>query len=540
MAKVSRTPAPSEPGVSSVPSEKSGTATALASDLPVRAKSESDGPKPTPARDRNAEEIARPPATRMDIDDLLAYWKSIPEKQRRSRVMGYLYRLQPILRRADGEHSIEKYSEPIESKEKLLSQWGAGEYRLDLTDNGRTKGFLTRARWEFRESYHEHPPVLNVDELDLNHKDNRSYIEWLRAKGFLGGAVQQNAGNDVATQTLASIAKEGFKAAIDAKTQQPITDPASGAFKVMSEGYTQSLNLIKDQLKPISLKEQIELVKELVPKSDGDSSLVAVLIKQNGDLMMKLLERKESDPFGWVKSAAALIPVLQPILGPFFSRAFRQTAAKDEWWHMLEPAVPQLAGALNNLASGFSAGRRAPMMQGGFPPPGAGMPPPGFPPGPGAPPPGFPPPGVPGRGPGLEGIPGQQPQMQEQQQPQFAGGEMEQRLMGLLAQVWPFLVNMLNQGTDGREFADWLAAAGGLDLGSHGLIKMYGRDRLVGLVRQTPLYQQVQPIEAQFVVFIDQFLTWAPGWDDGEEEEQQQPAAGMPVAGPVDFRGGQS
>jgi hypothetical protein len=101
---------------------------------------------------------------------------------------------------------------------------------------------------------------------------------------------------------------------------------------------------------------------------------------------------------------------------------------------------------------------------------------------------------------------------------------MMNQIMGLLQQVFPMMMTALNRGDRGEAFADFLAQGLGFTVSDHAQIKSFGKNKLLMVIRNSPAWAQIAPIEAHFVRFLDEFLDWEPGWADEEE---------VPPPGPV-------
>jgi hypothetical protein len=121
-----------------------------------------------------------------DTRPFFRYWAEI-YKGFPDRVQCYVYRRWPIINRAvlNKTKNIDKPLSPIRPdgwKEELLHRYGAGDYRLILSDMP-TNRMLCQAIVELPHDLAEHPPLLEKEDLVLTDPQNRSYIEFLRQRG---------------------------------------------------------------------------------------------------------------------------------------------------------------------------------------------------------------------------------------------------------------------------------------------------------------------------------------------------------------------
>jgi hypothetical protein len=90
------------------------------------------------------------------------------------------------------------------------------------------------------------------------------------------------------------------------------------------------------------------------------------------------------------------------------------------------------------------------------------------------------------------------------------------RLLQLAGQIGPFLLNALNQGSDGAAFAEGLTTLyGGL---AYEQIAALGQEGIMQALQAHPqLWPQLAPIQGRLEQFVEEFLGF--GKDDGEPEE---------------------
>lgn len=484
-----------------------------------------------------------PAARELSIDQLIAYWKSIPDFQL-PRILGYLYRHDPRIILPKGQHYIHKYASPVESADQIIRQWGAGEYGLKLSDAAKAlgRGEVCRARFKSRENYAEIPPVLDYETLDMDHKDNRAFIEWARTNGRLPKLQSQqqpgNPTNDAAVQGLVSTLNTVLPRLLEKKSDNSTDASFSKIIEMFATANKTSLDMALSQVKQNSPKETIELITalqaafhqpapsnssekllELFLKMQGESqAALAAANNRNIELLLKVVESKRDEHGGGMKNFREMLETMA---------AMREMFGGDDGggkWGWLRPFVPQALGVVDRLASAipFIAGRRNAQQQPG--PPGA---PPSHPMPPASPPVIAPssaaPDGMPNGVPGVGSVP---PQGGD-------GGDpmMSAMFNGLIQQIWLPLIKHLNEGARGEEFFDFVAVGWGLGVSEHAQLKAIGLERIVSMVKVQPqAWQMVASIESEFRVFIQQLLNWSPDWEQSQEVDP--PGAALI---PVDF-----
>lgn len=109
------------------------------------------------------------------------YWKKVHDDPGlRDRIVVYVYRNWPVLK--DGRRQLDKLGEPIQMEELQL-RYGAGDYHLKMNDAGmKYKTVAICTAKGFRDEAN-HPPVFELDALEVNDPLNKSFIERLRSRG---------------------------------------------------------------------------------------------------------------------------------------------------------------------------------------------------------------------------------------------------------------------------------------------------------------------------------------------------------------------
>jgi hypothetical protein len=138
-----------------------------------------------------------PPPRRFSLkaNDFFQYWKDT-ESLATDRLIVYVWRTYPVIDKKildpDAVTNIGKMEaapdDPTEWRQAILHQFGSGNYKLMLKDEG--KGINKAIAQTFITDLNdpEYPAVIdNYDELVMDHPSNQSFIEKLRQQGKLPG-----------------------------------------------------------------------------------------------------------------------------------------------------------------------------------------------------------------------------------------------------------------------------------------------------------------------------------------------------------------
>ena len=245
-------------------------------------------------------------------NQLIKWYEELPQWAR-DRIVCYVERDWPVLVKItkeekalakaqgkDVEHNyIDKLLGPPETMNKLLDMYGAGDYHLVLNDIDAFGPTRTLTQCWVKENWRDirtNPPtdrrIDNVENVDLTDPSNRSYVEFLKAKGKL---PEQNQGaNNMAEATAVASGIAGQSMAMADKLINRLMDSkdrdkgnndttatvvkevmevmgsvTEKASDVMKSAYEQTA---ANRVPPMSLKEMVDVVKELkgdAPKSEG-------------------------------------------------------------------------------------------------------------------------------------------------------------------------------------------------------------------------------------------------------------------------------
>jgi hypothetical protein len=261
------------------------------------------------------------------------------------------------------------------------------------------------------------------------------------------------------------------------------------------------LEMVMGQFKQNSPKDFIDIMlamQKLQPAPASDPRidfLQAELLeerKSNRELMTRLLDQHKD---GGIEKTLTILSSVRN----FFGDGGR--GRSNKWLEVAEVFQPQIdhtLSILDKFATGFSFSR-------GRGNPGARQPH--------------------GNRPATApaGLPGAQPGAAEAPTTSQNEDPMQMQLFAFIEQIWAPMTNFLAQGRSGEEFGDFLATGFGMTVIDHGQIKAIGRDRILTLLKMTPSWSSLAPIEAQFVKFLDEFLAWEPLGPDAPDEPPPPP-----------------
>ena len=126
-------------------------------------------------KDEIKEQKGKPPS-------FFRYWRQVwKDDELKQRIVVYVYRTWPVL--LEGRRQLEKLNEPIRLEELPL-RYGAGDYHLKMNDMGNSYKTLAVVTVKGFRDEQEHPPVFELDALDVKDPLNQSFLERLRSRGI--------------------------------------------------------------------------------------------------------------------------------------------------------------------------------------------------------------------------------------------------------------------------------------------------------------------------------------------------------------------
>lgn len=469
------------------------------------------GPKPKIVRNRDVDKAAKelqddyvlplPPGKTLTWD-AMQDWLRLLTPAMWSHVSCYLYRLKPKIRRQlrdkDAPSYIDCINEPF-AMDYIVNRHGGGKYQMQVTDtDGKRENnanLLFKCHFDINDN--QYPPILDYLELELDARENKSYIDWLRAKGVLGSD-----GRPVQPQA----APPSTSPAISAKDildilgfAQKLTTDQQAQFRAQfapSDPLGKSIgDILLEKMRqddPGKDWDRMMAFMEKLHKPDNTMGPIVALLQAqiaNGqeqrktdlEYMRMVMEgqRREAAPRNQLAELRDMISIVKEIAGTGGG------GKRSGWDTGLEiarevalPAIQSIGGIISNImalrgnpaaaAPGAAAAR--PPAPAAFDPyrnPGAARNyastlPQQPPPAPAGPPPVAP-----------------QPPPQGPQEP-----TVEAQLLSLMQSYGGLIVNHMNSGTPGYDFADYVA--GLLGVAVHANMCAPGEAALVAVMLKVP------------------------------------------------------
>jgi hypothetical protein len=489
--------------------------------------------------DKQAAELAakhalpQPPSKTLGWDQMQEYFKLLtPEMW--SHIAAYLYRVKPRIIRQLKNPDAPKYIDCIGqafTNEYIIARHGGGKYLLEVTDSGTKKhgesSHLFRCLFEIDEVRYE--PKLNYEELDINHRDNMSYIQMLQHRGILDskGQVVNNQPINGATAggVNTEVIKEilGFVSKLNTDQQTALRSKITTDEDSLSKSVgTILLEKMKqdDPLKQVeTLKGLLTALKEIVGTSKPDNGLAQIY-----DRLISMQAKQRETDLEYIKLILQGRPS-NPETGGFaqfrevfaFARELldsggRSGGRRSGWDIGLDYARELVTPGLQTL-NNFLATRRGPQVPiPGAPPAAVPTAPAAFDPyrdqqalrahahavnaqqptTPNPPTPPTPPPAPP---------PGQDTQ-----------------LLTLFQQYAPIIVNALNRGTNGADFGDYVT--GLLGVATHAQISGFGEDAILATMLSIPEISLFGELHLR--TFVHEFIHYREILDNSPEDEEEE------------------
>lgn len=430
-----------------------------------------------------------------------------------SHAMVYLYRFWPIILREP------KYIDVITEVQQLsldyiVSQFGGGKYKLIVTDTDR-KDRKNVCEAYLKISQVDHEPILNVDELDKGHRDNRSYVEHLIAKGILdqegnsmatqqksqGGdnlTVLANTMQNVVNQLLSerrqnNAPKQGMDEAVITRS----LDMMSGAYKTALDTAIKQGNTSEvDQLGKIM--QTFQNLMQMMKPTSGDSNLKELLaIQADGyksqlammDKMMTMMQANKN-PDSQIDGVLGMIGKVKEIFG---LEAVGGSSHKPSTLETIMEKAPMvldpLARITENLYNSFLMKKGMGGVTQARPATASGM------------------------VAQTQALPaGQVASAEGQLNPENEASNMNSDLgfdpVAFVNQYGPIILQWINGNKTGDELAEWVES--GFGSTTYLAIRNIGKEKMLRAMKLVPEYWQlIQPIELQVNEFIDQFISYA-------------------------------
>lgn len=480
-----------------------------------------------------------------------------------SHVSVYVYRVKPKIRRqlrdADLPNYIDCFGEPF-TLDQFIGRHGGGRYQLRVNDNDR-KGQQRDARTVFTCDFDvddiKYPPILEYAELELDARENQSYITWLRSQGIL------DARGKVVQPSNSTASGSGFRDMVDMvrAVRDITTDTARTRPSSEDDSLSKSVgNILVEQMRQNDPSKQVaataslvQNVKEMMDAGKTDSGITKIyeLVltmqsdqrkldaeqrKQDMEMFKMLLEANRPAPDTDVEKISKIYSLAQQIFGD------RPSGRRSGWDIGYDLARDVALPAINSIGSIFTnimALRRGGVVP-AAPVPGAApapapvafdpykdrdaaaayaaslrnqTPPPAPVPAPAAAPP---PPA------------------------QNAAPAGNAQVMEIFQNYGGLVLNALNNGTPGWVFADNLV--GLLGTATHAMIAQHGEPALIAALKSIPEFQvfgdtRLTTFVHEFVNYEDEEYIQDGDEDEGEEEDRIEiPANKIDISQPYQPR----
>lgn len=501
----------------------------------------------------------------------------------RERLLVYVYRTYPVIDRekvidpkTNKPTKHKAIDGPVAQVPEKLSDiyhwYGSGDYKFYLADGAHRPSkqicrcFLTGIR-----DFDTFAPVLDIEDLVLDDPKNKSYIDWRKRNGHpVPGQetdeekkrkAEEMASNETVSQ-LADTNKYLMDKVIDLAeksaehhhpkdeqkrpqihdfSSQVMQEASSAAITLIKDGAAQAINMraaAEDRHQdPIgNVSRVLHLVKELVPPAPAPDNTILQIVQDQNRRLAEQLDKMNADRVAHLeaelvrlkespKETAVVVKAPKTLTDQMRELAeFKKTMAdllgdgdeeggkkeksteKQEWWEKLLPMALPLGiyaiGAISNMLHNqavVAAGKGTPE----------------------APPP--PPPVDPSTLPPEARVALQQQQraqaQQTQQQEAAKGGAEVNPVKMLVGLIERPLLNHINRGANGHEFAGWFIDGQGLDV--YGQVKSFGKDALVqALSTYSPGVLQAMGAMGEGAAdkFLDQFMA-GPEDPDAEGDD---------------------
>lgn len=469
--------------------------------------------------------VPQPPAKTIQSADAPAFyqWLRGLTPEHFAQLGFYMYRTHPIIdRKPPKTKYIDCFSQVID-EQWVLETHGSGHYMIIVNDSGLDKKTKTITTAHLRIQNPIYPPKVNMWDLDVNHPDNKMYVERCIIDGKLKGdktpMSEPNAatggvggGNEALVMLLDKMISRMDRQQF-ANAKDPKDEAISAAFQIISKGTETSTRMMLDQMKendPTKLITLVTAIAELTkqpqqPQQNGMGDMLKFmeLMDKRSDanlqLVLKVLETKKeekSDDGDGLDKFLDRITKLQEIGGLFGGGGKKGTLET-----VLEYGMPVL-GSIASAADSFFK------MRAGLPV--TAMPANGVPQNPSS--------QAPQQQRSVAAPPNVQTSQTQQPQAQPAPTQEQAMLMEIqirngLKQLTPMLVLALQRKNDNGTDFDGSQFAEGIDNtyggAAYDMLAGLGKDKMLAFMREDQeSWAQLSPFEARLGTFIDEFLDY--------------------------------
>jgi hypothetical protein len=511
----------------------------------------------------------------------------------KDKILGYVYRDWPYLtaipdpppgtKRTEFAY-IDKVAgnEFFQGEQEFLDRYGCGRYRVIITEEnnrpGEGKTLATVYVSGLSNDMKSFPPadkrISDISQVELNHPDNRSYIEFLRMRGLMPeqrsvkeeeqemavattvsemtGLVrdlvnernkpQEDSATARAVEVVADAAKTGFKITQDANTyaakQRELADeerrknqPATVAATSTIDQFEQIVRVITMLKEPKNNDDILTKFMEQVQKQNEQAQKQTERMEA---LFKEIIAKPQTTPTPIqerVKDLAELKQMsesLWPREKDDDSGDAIVDAASEMGPKWLRPYMPLLIPVLTGLAQGWMAPRPSPGPVAAYPPQPQYQP--QYPPPQHQPQfPGQPQFTAPAPAPGPVAVP--QPQPAAMAGVPGVPADMPPQVLKLMQMIeLPFMNFITSIKLTGTDFADWFVD--GTNMNTYDQVAAFGTDALFGAIASYPPIAQelvrLQMPEKRVRDFVTEFCN--PKWGEETAQTPAPPAPQVPVA----------
>lgn len=474
----------------------------------------------------------------------------------------YVYRVKPKIRRQlrdpNSPNYIDVLNEPF-TLDYFISRHGGGKYQLQAVDMDKrdaTNNAFFKCLLDINDV--AHPPILDYNELELEARENKSYITWLQNKGILGSD-----GKVIPPQPVTGPpSPNGAMSAQDVLNilgyAQKMNSEQQAAFRAQFAPGPDSLSksvgdILLEKMRQDDPREDWKMMMGFMDKLNEKSSkpdgILATILQiqadqRKTDMQMQAEQRKTdlevtklllSNQQQQSNSSKSQFSEFREIIA--FARELLGSGGghrRTGWDTGLEiardvalPAIQSLGNTITNImalrngqppvagAPGMPAAPQAfdpyanPAARAQYAQTLANQPQPQPAPAPVPPPPPAP------ATPATPGQPG--PQQQPTHPPD---NDAQNQLLGLFQQYGNLIVGHLNSGTAGYDFAAMITDL--LGTATHAMIANQGEEMLAATMLRIP--EMAMFGEARLRLFVHEFVNYQQFFEQEQEEPEQEPA----------------
>lgn len=452
-----------------------------------------------------------PPATKLSFEQMLEYFALLtPEMW--SHVSVYVYRVKPRIIRQLKDPNLPNYIDCLAQPftlEYMVHHHGGGKFMFEVKDSARKSSHLFTAYLEVDEVRHE--PKLNPEEIDITHRDNMAYIQLLQSRGILDskGHTMNNQQTPASGLSADVIVKEvlGFVSKMNADQQAAFRTRISPDEDSLSKSVGQ---ILVEKMKQDDPSKQVQTMATLITavkdfaasnKPTENTNVLDRLIQMQAEYnktVLELMKERTSqrpsnddrpDDLDRFDKILGIVDRLQGFRGGGAGHRSGWDVGLD---YARELAVPALQ-TLNNFMA----------LKNGKPPTPLTTP------------------GSAGTGAAFDPYRDQaalraHAATLNHQPPGAPGGAappvIGNELMPVIQQYGSLVVNALNNGTPGYDFADYLC--GLLGTGAHAMLSAQGEQTLVSTAMMVPELAMFG--ELRLKTFCHEFINYEKFLQDAE------------------------